>query len=134
MIRDDLFKHRKAYRDWERKYEPLEFYDYDGVDGENMKKVQTIPNEYVWTAHATCDNEQVSAGFHFFGDPPSCCWSTFGWYVSKTASRNKTTDDFEAYNSSYYCECKCFNEETEEGNPDCELCEGEGWRTHYFDE
>jgi hypothetical protein len=133
MVRDDLNQSRSEYEAWFKTYSPMEFFEYDGEEGDNFSKVKRTPNQFVWTAHATCENEAVSAGFHFFGDPPSCCWNTFGWYVSEVSSDNMSPEDFESYQSSFYCECECYNEETEEGSPDCAECDGEGWRTHYFD-
>ena len=74
----------------------------------------------------------VSSGFHFFGDPPRCCWDTYGWHISKTSSGN-SEDDYEAYKESFYCECECYDEETESGKERCEICYGDGWKTEYFD-
>jgi hypothetical protein len=133
MQRDSLKSYEAEYAAWENEYSPMEFFEYDGENGENFTKVKSMPNEFVWTAHGTCDGDMVSAGFHFFGSPPSCCWDTYGWYVSKVSSGNMSPQDFESYKTSYYCECECYDEDTEEGSPECEKCDGEGWLTHYFD-
>ena len=124
--------YRQDYNNWLKEYEP-EFLEYDTEGGPNFLKAKSTPNEFIWTAHGTCEDDQVSAGFHFFGDPVRCCWDTYGWYISKVSSGNTSPDDYEVYRESFYGQCKCYNEETEEGKPDCETCDGDGWYTEYFD-
>ena len=130
MERHEVEEYRSEYEEWEKKYSP-EFLEYGEEGDANFTKAQNTPNEFVWTNHGTCEDEAVSAGFHFFGDPPSCCWNTYGWYISKVSSGN--TGTYESYKSSAFAKCECYVEETEEGKPGCETCEGDGWYTAYFD-
>jgi hypothetical protein len=131
-MREDIKEYQKEYEEWYEKYSP-EFLEYDGENGPNFLKAKNTPNEFVWTDHGTCEDNMVSAGFHFFGDPARCCWDTHGWYISEVSSGNTSTDDYEAYKVNMYAECECYNEETEEGTPDCQECYGDGWRTYWFD-
>ena len=125
--------YRSEYENWFKEYSPMEFLEYGKQGDENFLKAQDTPNEFVWTSHGTCEDAQTSAGFHFFGDPARCCWDTYGWYISKVSSGNTSSDSYEAYKESFYGQCKCYNEETEEGKPDCETCDGDGWYTEDFD-
>jgi len=133
MQKDDVTKYHKEYEAWEKEYSPMEFLEYDGEGGENYLKAQNTPNEFVWTDHGTCEDNMVSAGFHFFGDPARCCWDTHGWYISKVSSGNTSIDHYESYRSSYHAECECYKEETDSGDENCEDCGSSGWRTYWFD-
>jgi len=133
MDKDYIQEFREEYEQWSKKYSPLEFLEYGEEGDENYLKAQNTPWEFVWTNHGTCEDDMVTAGFHFFGDPPSCCWSTYGWFVSKVSSGHTSDESYESYYDSRYGECECYNEETEEGKEDCEDCYGEGHRTYYFD-
>jgi hypothetical protein len=133
MQKDDVTKYHKEYEAWEKEYSPMEFLEYDGEGGENYLKAQNTPNEFVWTDHGTCEDNMVSAGFHFFGDPVRCCWDTHGWYISKVSSGNTSIDHYESYRSNYYAECECYKEETDSGDENCEDCWSSGWRTYWFD-
>ena len=131
-MREDIKEYQEEYEGWLAKYSP-EFLEYDGENGTNFLKAKNTPNEFVWTDHGTCEDNMVSAGFNFFGDPARCCWDTHGWYISEVSSGNTSPADYEAYKVSMYAKCECYNEETEEGVPDCKECYGEGWMTYWFD-
>jgi hypothetical protein len=133
MNRDSLEQHRQAYNNWEQKYSPNTFLEYDGPDGANFNTAKNTPNEHVWTEHGTCEDPMITAGFHFFGEPVRCCWDTYGWYITETSSGNTNPDDYESYKTGMYAECECYNEETETGNENCQQCEGQGWTNYYFD-
>ena len=132
LQRDYVEGYKEKYQEWLAKYSP-EFLEYDEEGGTNFLKAQSTPNEFVWTEHGTCEDTMVSAGFKFFGDPPRCCWDTYGWYISEVSSENTSPDDYESYRTSMYAECECYVEETEEGKEGCEDCDGTGWMTYYFD-
>lgn len=132
-MNEEALSYKQAHDDWQSKYSP-EWLEYDKEGGPNFLRAKSTPNEFVWTAHGTCEDAMITSGFKFFGDPPRCCWDTFGWYISKISSGNTTEDKYESYRLSMYTECDCFNDETEEGKLDCNNCSGEGWITHWFDE
>lgn len=131
-VNAEALEYKEIYKEWLEEYGPFEYIEYDGPEGPNHLKVKEMDTEYVWTAHGTCEDDSVSNGYNFFGDPPRCCWSTYGWYVSK---RQHPKDDFYSVRESFYTHCECNPDgENDEGTPDCEKCEGEGFLTYYFDE
>jgi len=126
MMNNTSFSRMKSiYRGWQEKHAP-EF--IEGTE-ENFVLVTAMNKKMVWTAHSTCDSEQLTPGAHWFND--SCCWDTFGWYVSKTP----WTDKGFYVDTSWTGFCIECNEDGEgaEIDPECTTCEGEGTITEYLD-
>lgn len=121
---------KEFYEQWYKDFSPMYYIEYDSENGPAMQKAKMINPRMIWTAHGTCENDQVSAGFMFFGDPPRCCWTTYGWYVSQKAWREEMSVE-----TAYYTWCDQCNPEGEndEGNADCKECEGEGHVNYFFD-
>ena len=115
----------EEYAIWEESG-PYEFFENST---ENWLKVQSMDNNHVWTAHSTCEDEQLTPGAHLFAG--SCCWDTFGWYVGEKAWEDET-----AYvQTSAYLPCPDCNPdgEDEEGSPDCQVCDGTAYYNFYVD-
>jgi len=123
-------------KQWEKSYKPVKFVEYSA---ENYKNMKSQDPRYVWTEHDTCDGSYLTAGFHFFGDPPFCCWTTFGWHIAEVASISEDT-----VVTSAFIPCSVCNPDGEgDGDPNCEgpeIPEGadggeceDGWVQWYFD-
>jgi len=119
-------QYQEAYNDWVKTYRPVKFVEYSADNLELMKKQDP---RYVWTDHDTCENSKLSAGFHFFGDPPSCCWVTHGWHIVEVAHG----DYYDDVDISAYLPCECYDSHQDEWNAECNKCDGEGHIQYYFD-
>lgn len=126
------------YKEWQETYRPIKFVEYSE---ENLKLMEGQDPLYVWTDHDTCENSQMTSGLHFFGDPPSCCWTTHGWHIVEVANES----DYDSVAISAYLPCPVCNEDGDgEGAEDCvgpepidgaEMSNGceDGWIQWYFD-
>ena len=111
------------------KTQPKDFLEYSE---ENSKKVEKMDPHYIVTDHDTCDSPQYSVGHHDFGPEPSCCWVTHGWHILT----NPWPDSEDMFRSGGYdtcIECNIDGDSEDEGDPDCQLCFGDGWANYYFD-
>ena len=118
--------YQELYNDWVKQYRPVKYLEYTQ---ENLELIKKQDESHVWTDHDTCEDSQLSAGFHFFGDPPRCCWVTHGWHITEIAH----SGEFERVNVSAYLPCECYDNENDSWNEDCDKCDGEGHINHYFD-
>ena len=127
-------RHSLRYEAWSDVYGPFEVIEFDFEGGPNFLRAKALDGLYLWTHHGTCEDSLVTGGFHFFGDPASCCWDTYAWLLA-SVPRDEDEDPNVQFNTSFYGECVCFDVEFEVGDPDCVVpgCEGEGWVRHYFD-
>lgn len=119
-------EYQEEYNDWVKKYRPVKFVEYSP---ENLKLMEKQDPRYVWTDHDTCEDSMLTSGFHFYGDPPRCCWSTHGWHIVEVANEA----EYDTVNVSAYLPCKCYNEDEDTWDEECKECEGEGHINHYFD-
>jgi len=119
-------EYQKAYDKWAKQYRPVKFVEYSP---ENLKMMENQDPRYVWTDHDTCEESQLTSGFHFFGDPAFCCWVTHGWHITEVACE----DGDRVIDVSAYIPCECYDEEEDIWNENCSKCEGEGFIQHYFD-
>ena len=119
----------EEYAEWQKKYKVGEYLDNSP---ENWKKVQSMDPAYVWTNNSTCEEEMISNGVHDYTG--SCCWQTFGWYISEIPC---PTDENPFIATSIAVLCLSCNpeadEDKEDGEPDCEACGGTGYATYYAD-
>lgn len=129
---DELLENYEYYKQWIGSASPKKFLEYSQ---ENSALVQKMKPEYVATEHDTCDNSQITTGFHDFGPEPRCCWVTHGWYICENEYK---PDDY--ITASGYATCADCNPngdgdfEEESANPECELCYGDGSVNYYFDD
>lgn len=107
--------------------QPKEFLEYTA---ENSIKVSKMDPAYVVTDHDTCDSPTYSMGYHDFGPEPRCCWVTHGWHILT----NQWEDPEDIIRSGGYASCvECNASGDEEGDSDCEFCDGDGWANYYYD-
>ena len=104
------------------------------VNDENREYLKTVDPKLVWTAHSTCENDFISPGFLEFS-PSSCCWEEHEWFVSEKPW--ESDDSSEWIQTSAHMPCPECNpeadEDMEESNSECGICEGMAWYTYYTD-
>lgn len=115
------------YKAWVEEHKPGEFIEKGDEEGyERLKKMKP---EYIATDHDTCENSWLDVGIHEFS-PTNCCWHEHGWYILEVPGE---VDDYVEYSNYDVCvECNAGGDD--DGDPECENCEGDGWKTYYFDE
>lgn len=128
LLPPDLVEDFQEFKRWWDSTGEKEFIEYSA---ENSQKVSEMDPRFVATDHDTCDSPQVSTGFYDFGPNPRCCWVTHGWYISK-----KEWEPEDLIKSGAYDICsKCnLGGDEDGGDPDCDLCYGDGWTNYYFDD
>jgi len=121
--------YREWYEEWFNEYGTGQWLD---KTDENWGVIQQVDPHLVWTAHSTCEDEMVTNGAHLFQG--SCCWTTFGWYISDKPWEG-TEDTYISQKTSAYISCQTCNPDGEEESidPECLECEGDGYVHHYFD-
>jgi hypothetical protein len=139
-----IWEGEMKWSDWEEKYKPIKNHLDKYGNGESLmfetygaeqEYVQSRGEKYVWTFVDGDCSSLIIAGYHFV--------NRLGYYV--------TEEPWETGNEqvllSVEVECECYNEDgyehtyanpelgtyTEFGDPDCKLCEGQGYRTEYLD-
>lgn len=98
---------------------------HDELTQEQLDSLNDLNDKgLVWTQHGTCENEQISNGFHIFGycqltgnKPSGCgCYQSYCYYVAKKPYDGN-------YESAYverYLPCTVCNLDGEsEGDPNC---------------
>lgn len=118
-----------TWSEWEEKYKPIPnpFKDYQDqlmfeTYGEEYEFVKTkIDSQQVWTYVDGDMSSLIMAGFGIV--------NRIGYYVTEIPWE----DSMDYVLLSVEEECECYDEETCEGKPDCELCEGYGLVTKYVD-
>lgn len=131
MIDETAKEYADSYKAWQNEYRPVKYVEYSA---ENLVLMESQDPRYVWTDHSTCDNEQLTSGFHVFNN--SCCWNTHGWHITEVAS---TPDNY--VTTSSYLPCPVCNGEGEDGCPGPDAIDGaeisdgceEGHVQWYFD-
>lgn len=132
--------YKQEYDDW---YSEYEIYTYLEFNEENQKRVESMDPRFVWTDHGTCEDPQVTSGFHLYNS--GCgCWENFGWHIGKVQwePENGSLDQTYIYvKTSISLECPTCNPDGEndagaEGCPGDDLigegCE-DGYVHYYFD-
>ncbi len=126
----DEYDLQDAYDYFMKEYAPKVY----EVSDENREIVKAIDPKLVWTAHSTCENDFISPGFLEFS-PTSCCWEAFEWLVSEKPW--ESDDSSEWIQTSIQTSCPECNpdddDDLDEGNPDCTICDGEAHYTYYAD-
>ena len=87
--------------------------------GEEVEFVQAQDPRYVWTNVQGDMSDLLVAGYHYV--------NRLGYYVTEVAWE----DDMDTVLLSVEIECECYDEETGDGKPDCQNCEGYGLKTEY---
>jgi hypothetical protein len=110
---------KSIYKGWKERYAP----EFIEESGENFAIVKSMDPKKVWTAHSTCDSEQLTPGAHWFNN--SCCWDTFGWHISKVSWRAENN----YIDTLWSGPCpECNSEDDNDGvSTDCESCRGDGF-------
>lgn len=127
MDEDDL---QDIYDEFMEIYKPKAY----EVNDDNRNYLKTVDPKFVWTAHSTCENEFISPGFHELS-PSSCCWEEYEWFVSDKPWESDDSSQWIQTSAHMSCpECNPeADEDMEESNPDCKICEGMAWYTYYTD-
>ncbi len=116
------------YSEWEEKYKPIQnpFMTHENIMfetyGEELEYIKKADPLKVWTL---IDGEGVTgiySGAHWV--------NRLCYYVTEVAFNEG--EDIEIITRSEE-ECSCYNEDTCEGDPDCEHCEGSGWKIIFPD-
>ena len=126
---EDGWKAEDYQDDWDNWYKDYEVYEFLENSEDNWEKVQQMDEHLVWTDHSTCEEPRVSAGASMFKN--SCCWETYGWYISK----KPWDEEFLYVYTGAYLPCpKCNADGEGDGDPDCdeEDCE-DGYIHYWFD-
>ena len=118
-----------TWSEWEAKYKPIPNPFVKSPDqlmfetyGEEYEFVKTkIDSQQVWTYVDGDMSSLIMAGFGIV--------NRIGYYVTEIPWE----DSMDYVLLSVEEECECYDEETCEGKPDCELCEGYGLVTKYVD-
>lgn len=103
------------YAEWQNTYRPVKYVEYTE---ENLKKMEKQDPRYVWTDHDTCEDSHITPGFHFFGSPPRCCWTTHGWHITEVAHAGESVTD-PVYSTAYLTCPVCNADGDGEGVENC---------------
>jgi len=127
-LHPDLVEDFEEYKEWWETVKPKEFLEYNE---ENSQKVSEMDPKYVATEHDTCENTQISTGYHDFGPTPRCCWYTHGWHINTNPWQE---DDY--IRAAGHAPCMTCNPGGDEDIEDteCDDCYGDGFMNYYFDE
>jgi hypothetical protein len=109
-----------TYEEWENKYRPIKNHivaDDDTISfetyGDEVLFVCEQPNDTVWTEMDGDDGVYIVAGYHLA--------NRICYYVTEIPW---TDEDYVTV--AKFVTCPCYNEETDEANPDCQECYGDG--------
>jgi hypothetical protein len=118
----------QGWDEWAEKYKPIKNpfrHDQEEVMfetyGEELDFVRNRGNEYIWTWSQGDQCDIISAGYHFV--------NRLGYYITEVP----WTNEHDYCLLSEEIECECYDDETCEGKPDCDKCEGYGLITKYVE-
>lgn len=122
---------RDEFTDWQEEYGIGEFLENTA---ENRAKLEQMDPHLLWTDHGTCEDEQVTAGYHIFSEH-SCCWDNYGWYIASIPWVGDVDSTHISYKVGAYLPCPSCNPDGEsedhvddcpgdEEFPDCECSDG----------
>jgi hypothetical protein len=105
---------------WEKIYKPItNLITNEGLSfetyGEELDYVASHDTRNVWTEMDGDNGVYIVNGFHYV--------NRIQYYVTEEAWNEG--DDI-TITVCEYVTCSCYNEETQEGNPDCDECNGDG--------
>jgi len=124
-----IWEGEMTYTKWSEKYKPVQNHltKYKQIQfetyGEEQEYVFAQDHKYVWTwVDGDCSSLLI-AGTHYV--------NRLAYYICEEPWE---TGD-EQVLLSVEVECQCYDDEKYEygGDPECKLCEGEGYRTEYLD-
>ena len=113
-----------TYQQWLDKYKPIKNHlvtdDTTSFEtyGDEVLFVCEQPNATVWTEMDGDDGVYIVAGYHLA--------NRISYYVNDIP----WTDD-EYVTVCKFVVCSCYNEDTDAGDPNCDLCQGDGTYTDW---
>lgn len=125
-----------TWTEFETKYKPRPNHITTAQDhpmfetyGEELDFVTKQDNKYIWTWVQGDMSDLIMAGYHYV--------NRLGYYVTE----EPWTDEWQYILLSVETECSCYSEDEDVlekrngdwGDPDCQECEGSGYRTEYVD-
>jgi hypothetical protein len=118
----------QGWQKWEDKFKPTKNHFHSDPDetmfetyGEEVEFVTKADNKYVWTWIQGDMSDLIVAGYHYV--------NRLGYYITEVPWEN----EYDYALLSVEVECECIDQETFEGKPDCQECEGYGMITRYVD-
>jgi hypothetical protein len=114
--------------EWSTKYRPIKNHlvsdDTTSFEtyGEELDFVTQQPNSTVWTEMDGDNGVYIVQGYHLA--------NRISYYVTEIPWQD---DDDICITICEFVTCHCYNEDTDEANPDCEDCYGEGNYTDWKD-
>jgi len=115
-----------TYEEWLDKYKPIKNHlvKDDSISfetyGDEVIFVCDQPNSTVWTEMDGDNGVYLVQGYHLV--------NRIAYYVTEVPWTD--ADDY-TITICEYVVCSCYNEETEEGDPDCAECYGDGSYTDW---
>ena len=125
----DALADYQAYLAWSQEYGPFQWIDGDSDGSPNYLRAKAVDDKLVWTEYLTSEHAELFPGF----EGESNHWQLHGWYVT-SKPRSASESSPKSVIVSFDGKCSCFDEEREDGEPDCEFCEGRGYRFYDFDQ
>ncbi len=116
-----------TYSDWENTYKPINNHITEEGNsfetyGDEVNFVCSQDNYNVWTEMDGDNGVYLVNGYHMV--------NRINYYVTEVPWQEG--DDI-CITICEYVTCSCYNEETEEGDPDCDKCYGDGSYTDWKD-
>jgi hypothetical protein len=114
----------QGWDQWAEKYKPIE----NGPDeemfetyGADLDRVNSEEPNHIWTWVQGDMCDVILAGYHYV--------NRLGYYITEVP----WTNEHDYCLLSEEVQCECYDDETEEGKPDCVQCEGYGLITKYVE-
>jgi hypothetical protein len=118
----------QGWQKWEDKFKPTKNHFHSDPDetmfetyGEEVEFVIKQDPKHIWTWIQGDMSDLVVAGYHYV--------NRLGYYITEVPWEN----EYDYALLSVEVECECIDQETFEGKPDCQECEGYGMITRYVD-
>jgi hypothetical protein len=118
----------QGWQKWEDKFKPIKNHFHSDPDettfetyGEEVEFVIKQDPKHIWTWIQGDMSDLVVAGYHYV--------NRLGYYITEVPWEN----EYDYALLSVEVECECIDQETFEGKPDCQECEGYGMITRYVD-
>ena len=116
-----------TYEEWEAKYKPIsnhitgECCSFETY-GDELDFVMSQKPEHIWTEIDGDNGVYIVDGYHYV--------NRIQYYITEIPWQD---GEEHCITVCEYVTCSCYNEETEEGNPDCDMCQGFGSYTDWKD-
>ena len=125
---EDTSREYQGWSEWEARFKPKQNHFRDHEErmfetyGEEWEYIQSLDPKYVWTNVQGDMSDLLIPGVAYV--------NRLCYYVCEIPWENE--DDVCLL--SVERECECYDYETDEGKPDCEICQGYGLVTEYVGE